>query len=94
MRRGKSSNATATTNITTTAITAAPGAQPSGTKVGEEVEASPPPQQTAQDGTNTAAAATAAAAAAAANPYESSIRTIATVSTVESFWEIYNFLKR
>ncbi|KAL7574861.1 hypothetical protein ACA910_010696 [Epithemia clementina (nom. ined.)] len=28
------------------------------------------------------------------NPYESSIRTIATVSTVESFWEIYNYLKR
>lgn len=28
------------------------------------------------------------------HPYESSIRTITTVSTVESFWETYNFLKR
>jgi len=28
------------------------------------------------------------------NPYETSIRTISSVSTVEEFWEVYDFLKR
>jgi Eukaryotic initiation factor 4E len=28
------------------------------------------------------------------NPYETSINTIATVSTVQEFWNIYDFLKR
>jgi translation initiation factor 4E len=32
--------------------------------------------------------------AAPVNPYENSIKTISTVSTVESFWEIYDHLKR
>jgi len=42
------------------------------------------------------AEATAAAAATQqpAHPYETAIKTIATVDTVENFWEIYNWLKR
>lgn len=38
--------------------------------------------------------AAAAAAANPAHPYETAIKTIATVGTVENFWEIYNWLKR
>jgi translation initiation factor 4E len=30
----------------------------------------------------------------AANPYENSIKTICTVSTVEEFWQVYNYLQR
>lgn len=51
-------------------------------QAGEEVVAGSPPTTTNQDGT------------VVVHPYESSIRTIATVKTVESFWEIYNYLKR
>ena len=32
--------------------------------------------------------------AGAANPYENSIKTICTVSTVEEFWQVYNHLRR
>ena len=56
-------------------------------------------------GVNNAAAAAAAAAtgdpkaeadaaAQPAHPYETAIKTIATIDTVENFWEIYNWLKR
>lgn len=40
------------------------------------------------------AEAKAAAAANPAHPYENAIKSIATVDTVENFWEIYNWLKR
>ena len=46
--------------------------------------------------TTAAAAAVAAAAGAAtpSHPYENAIKTICTVSTVEGFWETYDYLKR
>ena len=34
------------------------------------------------------------AAAAPAHPYETAIKAVATVDTVENFWEIYNWIKR
>ena len=47
----------------------------------------------ATEGSATATATT-TAAAAAVNPYETSIKVITTVSTVEGFWETYDYLKR
>jgi len=54
-----------------------------GAKGGEEsIAGSPPTTITQPDGT------------VVIHPYESSIRTIATVTTVEHFWQVYNYLKR
>lgn len=54
-------------------------------------------EETATTTTTPAAAPAAPAAAAttdAAHPYENSIKTIATVHTVEAFWNVYDFIKR
>jgi len=58
--------------------------------------AAKPPEESKQDGTGAAAGSTSAADAAnaPANPYENSIKTIATVSTVEEFWSTYDYLQR
>jgi len=56
------------------------GAGPTGKPEGEAVEKE--------------AEAAAAAASTTANPYENSIKVITTVSTVEGFWETYDYLKR
>lgn len=49
---------------------------------------------TAGTGDPKAEAKAAAASANPAHPYENSIKTIATIDTVENFWEAYNWLKR
>ena len=86
MRRGKGVNSAAAASAT----------------VGEQ----PPPEgATAAGGAATATTTTtttaagkpappAAPAASPAHPYENAIKTIATVDTVENFWEVYNWLKR
>jgi len=97
MRRGKSSSSSS-----------GGGAGDSGRQGGggEEPPAAGAGVATSSDGTANAAAAaadrgasgTAAAGGTqsqtAANPYETSIKTIATVSTVEEFWAAYDFLRR
>lgn len=77
-------------------------AAPAG-KQGEEGAASSPTEgatatgkttelKTDNDNKDTSAAST--AQSAAPNPYENSIKVITTVSTVEGFWETYDFLRR
>jgi hypothetical protein len=58
-------------------------AAPVAVKPGEEGEAA-----------TATAAATAAANQGVVHPYENSIKVITTVTTVEDFWETYDFLKR
>jgi len=51
-------------------------------------------ETTSAPATEAASSTTTTAAAAAVNPYETSIKVITTVSTVEGFWETYDYLKR
>lgn len=82
MRRGKSTTTTPT------------GSGTGSTKL-EESQLEPQPISTSNNNSPTAAGQQQQQQdGSASHPYESSIRTIATVSTVESFWEVYNYLKR
>jgi translation initiation factor 4E len=104
MRRGKAATPSSAAGVAAAAASvakedeqqqpaAAAASSPAKTSSGA-TSSSSPGEGGVGDAPGDTAAATTTAGGTIAHPYENSIKTIATVTTVEEFWQVYDYLKR